>query len=1007
MPDISIIIPAYNNAGTLDRTLRSVLAQSHDGWEAIIVDDGSRDETAAIAQGFAEADARFRLIRQDNGGAGAARNSGIAAASGEWIIFLDADDVLAPDHLERMLKAAETTPEAGLLHGGWRRFRDGQPWWTPHPARVLASPFAAAARGCPFAIHSAMTRRRHIVEAGAFDPSLRICEDWDLWQRIARTGVVFAAVPGVWADVHVRPQSLSSDSGRHLADGLAVIRRGHAADARVTQPAPAHARGEAPERLADAVWSHAIWTAAAAIGRGGDPLPLIDSVAEPLPAAIDVAMASVILEDGLVVGACLEGEPWPALWAKAGPGIAALLAWLDERSGSGVLGRRIGYHLESRVLAALPADVTATIGSMHQQVIDLADSIPDLVLPNVGRLRCIVRFDGKELGRFDRIIFGAISGQTLASEIRALVDTPDLRRLLAWRRLTQGPLRRWKGRYLSPTALKRLWRAQAQQWRADRWNRGRAAGRPPYEDIVDLLYDAVPGNAFVREADGRMARIIAEVRETVAAQADAERGDGPRTGPAPGEEVDYKQEAYWEGIFASKDPWDYRNNYEALKYDQTIALITAVLADGQRFGDVLEIACAEGEFTRRMAPFSDRIVATDIAPLAVARAAQALKDLPNIACQQLDLLTDEPPGLYDLIVCSEVLYYLEDAETLARFAARVSAHLKPGGRFVTAHANLLVDEPDRTGFGWPHHFGAKGIGAVFAADPALRLTAEFKTPLYRIQRFEKAAGGGAPEIIVGDTAHPLPPRVAEQVRWRGGAEIGAGDGWHDFPILMYHRIAADGPPGLAQWRTDPAAFEAQLAWLRDNGWRGLSIERMAQALFWNHPLPEKTVLLSFDDATRDFLDHALPLLHRYGFPAALFVPTGKVGLTADWDSTHGDPAPLLGWDEIRALKHCDVSIGSHGAMHLPLTALSPETLVRELAGSRAALEAKLDMPVRAIAYPFGDFDPLVRDMARQCGYDIGLTCFDGVIGRDADPLVLRRQEVRGGISLEAFARLLG
>ncbi|QGP78194.1 trifunctional glycosyltransferase/class I SAM-dependent methyltransferase/polysaccharide deacetylase [Sphingobium sp. CAP-1] len=1005
MPDISIIIPAYNDATTLGDTLRSVAAQSYRDWEVIIIDDGSRDKTASIARFMVDADPRFRLISQDNAGASAARNTGIAAASGDWIIFLDADDRLQSDHLERLCRAARAMPDAGVLHGGWRRFRRGALWWKPHPATLPLSPFETAARSCPFAIHSAMTRRHHIVEAGGFDPALRVCEDWDLWQRIARMGVVFAPVADLWADVHVRQGSLSSDSAQLLVNGLAVIRRGHGPDPRVAA-APGYLEGEAKEKLPDALWAFALWAVGAAIGRGGDPLPLLESVGEPVPGTIDVATAVDILEDGMVVGGCLRDGPWPQLWSKVGGGVASLTDWLDAHSRTGVLGRRIANHLESRIMAGLSADVTVTIGSVHQEVIDLSRGIADLILPGVSRLRCIVLFDGQELVRFERPIFGAMSGQALADDIRALVDSPDLRRSVVRGRLRRGPLQYWQaGQGRSLRAFARLWQAHRAQQRIDREEASPENAGLPFEDILDLVYDSAPGLFVAEGMSAAVERIIAEEKAQAAGpppEADDVASVVPHTRPVHGVDIDYSQQSYWEGIYSNKDPWDYRNNYEALKYDQTIELIA-----GRHFDDVLEIACAEGEFTRRLAPFATRILATDIAPSAVARAAGNLRDLPNIRCGQLDLLTDDPPGQYDLIVCSEVLYYLADAATLARIAARMSAHLKPGGWFVTADANLLVDEADCTGFDWPHQFGARGIGAAFAAAPGLRMAAEYWTPLYRIHRFEKSTDTSPAEHIVGDTAHPLPARVAEQVCWRGGQDVGGSDRWHDFPILMYHRIVDDGPAGLAQWRTSPDAFEAQLAWLRDHGWRGLSLERMAQALQLNHALPEKTVLLTFDDATRDFLDHALPLLHRYGFPATLFVPTGKVGQTADWDGGYGDPAALLDWDEIRALKHCDVSIGSHGAMHLPLTILSTEQLVRELAGSKAVLEEELGVPVRAIAYPFGDYDPAIREVALQCGYAFGLTCFDGLIDRQADPMVLRRQEVRGGISLEAFAALLG
>src|ERR687891_679287 len=99
--NVSVIIPAYDAAETIAETLESVLAQTSRNWEAVVVDDGSHDDTARIVENFTRREKRIRLIRQPNGGEAAARNSGIAAAKHDWLLFLDADDWIAPGYLER------------------------------------------------------------------------------------------------------------------------------------------------------------------------------------------------------------------------------------------------------------------------------------------------------------------------------------------------------------------------------------------------------------------------------------------------------------------------------------------------------------------------------------------------------------------------------------------------------------------------------------------------------------------------------------------------------------------------------------------------------------------------------------------------------------------------------------------------------------------------------------------------------------------------------------------
>ena len=89
---VSVVMPACDAAATIAQALESLAAQTHREWEAVVVDDGSRDDTAKVVEGFTRRDARIRMVRQANAGEAGARNTGIAAAQYEWLLFLDADD---------------------------------------------------------------------------------------------------------------------------------------------------------------------------------------------------------------------------------------------------------------------------------------------------------------------------------------------------------------------------------------------------------------------------------------------------------------------------------------------------------------------------------------------------------------------------------------------------------------------------------------------------------------------------------------------------------------------------------------------------------------------------------------------------------------------------------------------------------------------------------------------------------------------------------------------------
>lgn len=140
---ISVIIPVYNAAQWLSETLDSLKSQTYADFEAILVDDGSTDGSAAICREYCSADARFRLISQANGGVSSARNSGIDSAKGEWICFMDADDIMPPDALDSLLRAAiqsDTKITVGnYVRTNRKNFKFPSPASGPLPADTLSS----------------------------------------------------------------------------------------------------------------------------------------------------------------------------------------------------------------------------------------------------------------------------------------------------------------------------------------------------------------------------------------------------------------------------------------------------------------------------------------------------------------------------------------------------------------------------------------------------------------------------------------------------------------------------------------------------------------------------------------------------------------------------------------------------------------------------------------------------------------------------------------------------
>ncbi|MEJ0015064.1 MAG: glycosyltransferase family A protein [Acetobacteraceae bacterium] len=191
--DIQLVIPAWNAARWVGDAIASVLAQTHAAWRLLVVDDGSTDKTADVVARFA--DRRISLIRQPNAGVSAARNAGIRWGSGDpapgGVLFLDADDRLAPDALARLVAALSAAPGAVAACGACG-FSDGRTLRAPPagdllPGLLVRNLFANGGH--------LLLRGEAVRAAGEFRPDISYGEDWEYWIRVALQGP-FATVAG-------------------------------------------------------------------------------------------------------------------------------------------------------------------------------------------------------------------------------------------------------------------------------------------------------------------------------------------------------------------------------------------------------------------------------------------------------------------------------------------------------------------------------------------------------------------------------------------------------------------------------------------------------------------------------------------------------------------------------------------------------------------------------------------------------------------------------------------
>lgn len=218
MASISVIVPAYNAERTILKTIESVQQQTFSDFELIVINDGSSDRTLELLEPVK--DPRLKVFSYSNGGLPVARNRGISHAAGDFITFLDADDLWTPDKLELQFLALQQNPEAGAVYS-WTQFMDdkGQSFHGCKAVFYNGNVYADLLLGNFIDSGSnVMIRREAIASVGDFDPTLASCEDWEYWLRLAAK----------WHFVVVaKPQIFYRQSSGAMSSKIEVMKKYH------------------------------------------------------------------------------------------------------------------------------------------------------------------------------------------------------------------------------------------------------------------------------------------------------------------------------------------------------------------------------------------------------------------------------------------------------------------------------------------------------------------------------------------------------------------------------------------------------------------------------------------------------------------------------------------------------------------------------------------------------------------------------------------------------------
>jgi peptidoglycan/xylan/chitin deacetylase (PgdA/CDA1 family)/glycosyltransferase involved in cell wall biosynthesis len=222
------------------------------------------------------------------------------------------------------------------------------------------------------------------------------------------------------------------------------------------------------------------------------------------------------------------------------------------------------------------------------------------------------------------------------------------------------------------------------------------------------------------------------------------------------------------------------------------------------------------------------------------------------------------------------------------------------------------------------------------------------------------------------------------------------------PVLLYHHVGPPRPGTYASLTVSRKRFERQLRWLARRGYAGISPSDWLRWRREGKGLPDKPVLLTFDDGYADLAEYALPVLKRYGFRAVVFVVTGRVGGTNIWDEARGSGTlRLMTADQIRYWATQGIEFGAHGRTHTDLTTLDPKELTEEVIGSRNDLAGILGGRVTSFAYPYGFYNQAACECVRGA-FDLAFRGDEETPGINllgASPHLLQRTMVQPGDTL--------
>lgn len=228
------------------------------------------------------------------------------------------------------------------------------------------------------------------------------------------------------------------------------------------------------------------------------------------------------------------------------------------------------------------------------------------------------------------------------------------------------------------------------------------------------------------------------------------------------------------------------------------------------------------------------------------------------------------------------------------------------------------------------------------------------------------------------------------------------------PILMYHSISRSYNPKFARMTVLPEFFEKQVSYLAEHHYTPLTVTQFMQArVQGTGKLPERPVVITFDDGFADFFSDALPILKKYAFPATLYIATAFMGGTSRWLRREKETArPMLTWQQVREISANGIECGAHTHTHPQLDTVSLSRAKKEIEYSKKLLEDHLGQQVTSFAYPFGYHTARVLHLVQEAGFSSSCAVRYALCTENDHPFSLSRVMAEN-MDEEAFANLLG